>query len=73
MKKTISVLVDYDQETKTYGKTSPDLPAVYAIGDSRADVVRRFERPADEYLRLTRAVPILNHSTSSRVMVARPR
>lgn len=52
--KTISVLVEYDPGTKTYGATSPDLPAVYAVSDSREDVIMRFERSADEYLRLTR-------------------
>ena len=54
MNKTVSVLVEYDPDTRTYGATSPDLPAVYAVSDNREDVIMRFERSADEYLRLTR-------------------
>ena len=45
--KTVAVLIEYDPDTKTYGATSPDLPDVYAISDSRDDVVRRFVRAAD--------------------------
>jgi predicted RNase H-like HicB family nuclease len=48
--KTISVLIEYDPETKTYGATSPELPDVYAVSDSRDDVLDRFASSANEYL-----------------------
>jgi predicted RNase H-like HicB family nuclease len=48
--KTISVLIEYDPETKTYGATSPDLQDVYAVGETRDDVLDRFATSATEYL-----------------------
>lgn len=48
--KTIAVRVDYDPETKTYGATSDQLPDVYAISDTRDDVLARFSRSARDYL-----------------------
>lgn len=37
--KTVTVRIDYDPDTKTYGATSEDLPDVYAISDDRDDVL----------------------------------
>ncbi len=48
--KTISVVIEYDPDTKTYGATSPDLPDIYAIGESRDDVLDRFVNSVNEYL-----------------------
>lgn len=48
--KTISVVIEYDPETKSYGATSPELPEVYAISDSRDDVLDRFAYSVNEYL-----------------------
>jgi predicted RNase H-like HicB family nuclease len=45
--KTLAVLLEYDPDTKTYGATSPDLPDVYAISDTREDVLSRFVRAAN--------------------------
>jgi predicted RNase H-like HicB family nuclease len=52
--KTVAVRIDYDPETKTYGATSEDLPDVYAIGDSRDDVLARFVRAAKLHLEALR-------------------
>ena len=48
--KTISVLIEYDPDTKTYGATSPDLPDIFAVSDSRDDVLDRFANSVNEYL-----------------------
>ena len=48
--KAISVLIEYDPDTKTYGATSPELPDVYAVSNSRDDVLDRFASSANEYL-----------------------
>ena len=45
--KTVAVLIEYDPETKTYGATSPDVPDVYAVSDTRDDVLTRFVRAAE--------------------------
>ena len=47
---SIPVLIEYDSDTKTYGATSPELPNVYAISDSRDDVLKRFSASVDQYL-----------------------
>ena len=48
--KTITVRIDYDPNTKTYGATSDDYPDVYAISDDRNDVLERFIRSANAYI-----------------------
>lgn len=48
--KTIDAVIEYDPETKMYGATSPDLEDVYAVSDSRDDVLERFTYSANEYL-----------------------
>ncbi|MBV8153873.1 MAG: type II toxin-antitoxin system HicB family antitoxin [Candidatus Eremiobacteraeota bacterium] len=48
--KTIDAVIEYDPETKMYGVTSPDLEDVYAVSDSRDDVLARFTYSANEYL-----------------------
>jgi predicted RNase H-like HicB family nuclease len=52
--KTITVRIDYDSETKTYGATSEDLFDVYAVSDDREDVPRRFISLANVYLEYLR-------------------
>ncbi len=47
---TLTVRIDYDPDTKTYGATSEDLPDVYAISDSRDDVLHRFIRSAKAHI-----------------------
>ncbi|MBC5811188.1 MAG: hypothetical protein GIW95_10130 [Candidatus Eremiobacteraeota bacterium] len=44
--KTVAVRIDYDPETQTYGATSDDVPDVYAVSDTRDDVLARFVRSA---------------------------
>ena len=39
---TIAVLIEYDPQTKTYGATSPDLPDVVAVSDTKDSVLERF-------------------------------
>ena len=53
--KNITVRIDYDPETKTYGATSEELPDVYAVSDNRDDVLRRFVGSANEYLACLRS------------------
>ena len=48
--KTVSVLVEYDPATNTYGATSEDLPDVFAVSDSREDVLVRFVRAANLHI-----------------------
>jgi predicted RNase H-like HicB family nuclease len=48
--KTLYAVIEFDPETKMYGATSPDLEDVYAISDSRDDVLERFTYSANEYL-----------------------
>jgi predicted RNase H-like HicB family nuclease len=48
--KTISVVIEYDPDAKTYGATSPDLPDIYAVSDSREDVLDRFTKSVNEYI-----------------------
>ena len=48
--KTVSVLIEYDPAPKTYGATSEDLPDVFAISDSREDVLVRFVRAANLHI-----------------------
>ena len=48
--KNVAVLIEYDPDTKTYGATSPDLPDVYAISETRDDVLARFVRAANLHL-----------------------
>ena len=48
--KTIAAVIEYDPETKMYGATSPDLDNVFAVSDSRDDVLARFTYSANEYL-----------------------
>jgi predicted RNase H-like HicB family nuclease len=52
--KTITVRIDYDPNTKTYGTTSEELPDIYAISDDRDDVLRRFIGSANEYVECLR-------------------
>lgn len=47
---TVAVRIDYDPKTKTYGATSDELPDVYAVGESRDDVLARFVRAARLHL-----------------------
>jgi predicted RNase H-like HicB family nuclease len=49
--KTVTVLIEYDPKAKTYGATSPELPDVYAISDTRDDVLQRFVRAATLHLK----------------------
>jgi predicted RNase H-like HicB family nuclease len=48
--KTVTVRIDYDPNTKTYGATSKELPDVYAVSDDREDVLARFIRSANTYV-----------------------
>jgi predicted RNase H-like HicB family nuclease len=48
--KTVTVRIDYDPNTKTYGATSEELPDVYAVSDDRDDVLARFIRSANTYV-----------------------
>ena len=48
--KTVDAVIEYDPETRMYGATSPDLEDVYAVSDSREDVLARFTYSANEYL-----------------------
>jgi predicted RNase H-like HicB family nuclease len=48
--KTVAVRIDYDAEAKTFGATSEDLPDVYAISDTRDDVLARSVRAANLHL-----------------------
>jgi len=48
--KKVPVLIDYDPQTRTYGATSAEMPDVYAIGDTRDDVLVRFVRAATLHL-----------------------
>lgn len=52
--KTVTVRIDYDVNTKTYGATSEELPDVYAVSDDRDDVLARFIRSANAYVELLR-------------------
>ena len=52
--KTISVLIEYDPETKTFGATSPDLPEVFAVSETRDDVIDRFASSANQYVEFLR-------------------
>ena len=52
--KSVAVLVEYDPQTKSYGATSPDLPDVFAVSDSRDDVLERFTYSANEYIQYLR-------------------
>lgn len=47
--KTVTVRIEFDPDTKTYGATSEDLPDIYAISDDRNAVLRRFVRSANVY------------------------
>lgn len=53
--KTVTVRIDYDSTTKTYGATSDELPDVYAVSDNRDDVLRRFIGSANEYIECLRS------------------
>ncbi|HEV2261821.1 MAG TPA: hypothetical protein VGR69_06000 [Candidatus Rubrimentiphilum sp.] len=50
----LSVLIEFDPKTKSYGATSPDLPDVFAVSDNRDDVLNRFIRAATGHLKFLR-------------------
>ena len=67
--KTIDAVIEYDPETKMYGATSPDLEDVYAVSDSRDDVLARFTYSANEYLAYLREQQKPLPSLSTRIEV----
>ncbi len=46
----VRIVVHHDRGRPTWGVTSPDLPNVFAVGDSRADALFRFLRSSKFYL-----------------------
>ncbi len=46
----LTVIVEADETTGTFGATSPDLPDVLAVGDSEDDAVARFANAARGHL-----------------------
>lgn len=52
--KTVTVRIDYDPETKTYGATSEDIQDVYAISEDRDNVLLRFVRASNLHLNYLR-------------------
>ena len=52
--RTVTVRIDYDPNTNTYGATSEELPDVYAISDNREEVLRRFIGTANAYIECLR-------------------
>ncbi|MBV8153031.1 MAG: hypothetical protein JO192_04415 [Candidatus Eremiobacteraeota bacterium] len=67
--KTIDAVIEYDPETRMYGATSPDLEEVFAVSDSREDVLARFTYSANEYLAYLREQEKPLPSLSTRVEV----
>ena len=68
--KTISAVIEFDPVSKTYGVTSPDLPDIYAISESRDDVLDRFAYSVNEYLAYLQEIgePLPSFSTRHEVV-----
>ena len=49
-----TVILEADDETRTFAATSPDLPDVLAVGDSEDDAVARFVNAARGHLEFLR-------------------
>lgn len=47
---TFTVLVEHDTDQGSYGATSPDLPDVFAVGQTRDEVLERFANAARAHL-----------------------
>ena len=71
--RTVTVRIDYDPNTKTYGATSEELPDVYAVSDDREDVLTRFIRSANTYVSFLREQSLpLPSSLDMHTEVVRP-
>ena len=51
-----TVIVEADEETGTFGATSPDLPDILAVGDSEDDAITRFANAARGHLEFLREI-----------------
>jgi predicted RNase H-like HicB family nuclease len=49
-----TVIVEADEETGTFGATSPDLPDVLAVGTSEDEAIARFANAARGHLEFLR-------------------